>query len=127
MCWTFQDAVCTFLFQVVPPFAMPSCHLLLGCPHDLFLFLGCHSVQRLVHLSSFILAICLAHFQLCFSVYCIMSIIFVLFLISEHGTLSYSFECAYLHWYNDMAFTAICMAFITILRFSSIKAISFLV
>ena len=47
-----------FLFQVVPPiFAMSSCHLLHGRPLDLFPLLGCHSVQRLVHLLSFILAI----------------------------------------------------------------------
>ena len=47
--------------------------------------LGCHSVQRLVHLLSFILAICRAHLHFCFSVYSIMSIIFVLLLISEYG------------------------------------------
>ena len=50
---------------------------------DLFSLLGCHSVQHSVHLLS-ILTICLTHLHFCFSVYS-MSIIFVLFLISEHG------------------------------------------
>ena len=45
---------------------MSSCHLLLGRPLDLFPLLGCHSVQRLVHLLSFILAICPAHLHFCF-------------------------------------------------------------
>ena len=71
---------------------MSSCHLLRGCPLDLFPLLGCHSVQRLVHLLSFILAIWLAHFHFCFSVYSIISIIFVLFLISEHGILFCGFR-----------------------------------
>ena len=71
---------------------MSPCHLLLGCPLDLFPLLGCHSVQRLVHLLSFILAIWPAHFCFCFSVYSMISIIFVLFLISEHGILSCSFR-----------------------------------
>ena len=44
-----------FLIQVVPSFLVKSsCHLLLGHPLDLFPLLGCHSVQRLVHLLSFI-------------------------------------------------------------------------
>ena len=78
-----------FLFQVVPSFlVMLSCHLLHGRPLDLFRLLGCHSVQRLVHLLSFILAMCPAYLHFCFSVYSIMLIIFVLFLISEHGILS---------------------------------------
>ena len=78
-----------FLFQVVPSFlVMSSCHLLLGRPLDLFPLLGCHLVQRLVHLLSFILAICPAHLHFCFSVYSIMSVIFIVFLISEHGMLS---------------------------------------
>ena len=82
-----------FLFQVVPSFlAMSSCHLLHGRPLDLFPLLGCYSVQRLVHLFSFILAICPAHFYFCFCLYSIMLIIFVLFLISEHGILSCSFR-----------------------------------
>ena len=52
-----------FLLQVVPSFlAVSSCDLLLGRPLDLFHLLGCHSVQRLVHPLSFILAICPAHF-----------------------------------------------------------------
>ena len=71
---------------------MSSCHLLLGRPLDLFPLPGCHSVQRLVHLLSFILAVCPAHLHFCFSVYSIMSVIFVLFLISEHGNLSCSFR-----------------------------------
>ena len=50
-----------------------------GRPLDLFPLLGCHSVQRLVHLLSFILAICPTHLHFCFSVYSVMSIIFVLF------------------------------------------------
>ena len=65
--------------------AVSSCHLLLGCPHDLFPLLGCHSVQHLVYLLSFIFAICLAYLHLSFSVYSLMSIIFVLFMISEHS------------------------------------------
>ena len=48
---------------------MLSCHLLIGCPLDLFPVLGCHSVQHLVHLLSFILSICPAHLHICFSVY----------------------------------------------------------
>ena len=62
---------------------MSSCHLLLGRPLDLFPLLGCHSVQCFVHLLSFILAISPAHLHFCSSVYS-MSIISVLFLISEH-------------------------------------------
>ena len=54
--------------------------------------LGCHSVQRLVHLLPFILAICPVHFQFCFCVCSIMPIVFVLFLISEHGILSCRFK-----------------------------------
>ena len=82
-----------FLIQVVPSFSvMSSRHLLLGRPLDVFPLLGCHSVQRLVHLLSFILAIWPAHFHFCFSVYSMISIIFVLFLISEHGILSCSFR-----------------------------------
>ena len=38
-------------------FVLPSCA---GHPLDLFSLLDCHSVQRLVHLLSFILAICAA-------------------------------------------------------------------
>ena len=51
------SSVWFFLIQVTPSFlAMSSCHLLLGRPLDLFPLLGCHSVQRLVHLlSSFLL------------------------------------------------------------------------
>ena len=49
--------------------AMSSCHLLLGRPLDLFPLLCCHSVQRLVHLVSFFLAICPAHFHFCFNVF----------------------------------------------------------
>ena len=71
---------------------MSSCRLLLGCPLDLFPLLGCHSVQHLVHQSSFILVIWPAHFHFCFSVYSMISVIFVLFLISEHGILSCSFR-----------------------------------
>ena len=44
-----------FLFQVVPSFlVLSSCHFLRGRPLDLFPLLGCHSVQRLVHLLPFI-------------------------------------------------------------------------
>ena len=71
---------------------MSSCHLLLGRPLDLFRLLGCHSVHRLVHLLSFNLAIWPAHFHFCFSVYSMISMIFVLFLISAHGILSFSFR-----------------------------------
>ena len=60
---------------------MSSYHLLHVHPRDLLPFLGCHSVQRLVHLLSFILAICPAHLHFRFSVYSIMSNIFVLFVI----------------------------------------------
>ena len=82
-----------FLIQVVPSFSvMSSCHLLLGRPLDLFPLLGCHSVHRLVHLLSFNLAIWPAHFHFCFSVYSMISMIFVLFLISAHGILSFSFR-----------------------------------
>ena len=72
-----------------------SCYLLLGRPLDLFPLLGCHSVQHLVHLLFFILAICPAHIHFCFSVYSIMSITFVLFLISEHGNFSYQTTYTY--------------------------------
>ena len=72
---------------------MLSCHLLLGRPLDLFSLIGCHSVaQHLVHLLSFILVTCPAHLHFCFSVYSLMSTIFVLFLISEHGILFCSFR-----------------------------------
>ena len=82
-----------FLIQVVPSFSvMSSCHLLLGRPLDLFPLLGCHSVHRLVHLLSFNLAIWPAHFHFCFSVSSMILMIFVLFLISEHGILSFSFR-----------------------------------
>ena len=82
-----------FLIQVVPSFlVMSSCHLLLGRPFDLFPLLGCHSVQCLVHLLSFIFVICPAHLHFCFSVYSMMSIIFNLYLISEHGILSCSYR-----------------------------------
>ena len=82
-----------FLIQVVPSFSvMSSCHLLLGRPLDLFPLLGCHSVHRLVHLLSFNLAIWPAHFHFCFSVYSMILMTFVLFLISEHGILSFSFR-----------------------------------
>ena len=78
-----------FSCSLVPFFLVMSfCHLLLGRPLDLFPLLGCHSVQPLVHLLSFILAICPAHLHFSFSVYSIVSIIFVLFQISEHGILS---------------------------------------
>ena len=67
-------------------FAMSPCHLLLGRLLDLFPLLDCHSVQFLVYLLFFILAICLAQFHFCFSVYS-MSIFFVVSLISEHRIL----------------------------------------
>ena len=71
---------------------MSSCHLLLGRPLDLFPLLGCHSMHRFVHLLSSSLAIWPAHFHFCFSVYSMISMIFVLFLISKHGILSFSFR-----------------------------------
>ena len=75
-----------FLFQVVPSFiAMSFCHRLFGHPFDLFPLLGCNCVQRLVHLLSLILAIRPAHLHFCLSVYSMMSVIFVLFLVSEHS------------------------------------------
>ena len=48
-----------FLFQLAPSFffSMASFNLLFGCPHDLFPLLHCDSVQHLVQLFSFILAI----------------------------------------------------------------------
>ena len=66
-------------------------HFLLNPPLDFFPLLACHSAQRLVHLLSCIPAICVAHFYFCFSVYSIMTVIFVLLLICEHGALSCSF------------------------------------
>ena len=81
-----------FLFQVVPAFfAMSSCQLLLGCPLDLF-FLLVATVQHLVHLLSFILAMCRPISIFYVSVYSIMSIICVLFLIFGHSTLSWCFK-----------------------------------
>ena len=65
----------------------PGCSLLLcyvvlpysaWSPLDLFPLLGCQSVQRLVHLLSFILAIWPANFHVCFSVYSMMLVIFVI-------------------------------------------------
>ena len=82
-----------FLFRAVPSFLeMSSCLLLLDRPLDLFPLFSCHCVPRLVHLLSFSLTICPVHLHFCFSVYTIMPIIFVLFLISEHGILSCSFR-----------------------------------
>ena len=70
---------------------MSSDHLLLGRPLYLCPLLRCDSVQCIMHLLSFILAICRAHLHVCISV-CSVSNNFVLFLISEHGILSYSFR-----------------------------------
>ena len=82
-----------FLLQVAPSFSvMSSRHLLLGRPLDIFPLPGCHSVQCLIHLMSFILAIWPAHFHFCFSVYSMASVIFVLLLISQHGILSCSYR-----------------------------------
>ena len=68
--WLPLSSVCCFPFQVVPYFlVMSSCHLVHGRPLDLFPLLGCHSVQRMVHLLSFILAMCPAHLHFCVSVY----------------------------------------------------------
>ena len=62
---------------MVPSFlVLSSCHLLLARPLDLFPPLGCHSVQRLVHLLSFILVICSAHLYFCFSVYSMSLLLF---------------------------------------------------
>ena len=81
---------------------MSSCCLLHGRPLDLFPLFDCHSVQRLVHLLSFILAICPAHLHFCFSVDSIMSLIFFSFLISEHGILScgFRFRVSVFRFYN---------------------------
>ena len=75
-----------------PASAMSSCPLLLDCRIDLFLSLVTHSMQRLDQLLSFILAICLASFYFRFIVFSVMSIIFVLFLISEHSISSCIFR-----------------------------------
>ena len=69
-------------------FIVSSCRLLLGRPLGLFPLLGCHSVHLLVHLMSFILAICPAHFHSYFRMYSMTSAVIVLFLISEHGTIN---------------------------------------
>ena len=67
------------LFQRTPSsFATSSCHLLLGRSLDLYLLLGCHSVQCLVHLLCFSLPICPAYFHFCFGVNSMMSVVFVL-------------------------------------------------
>ena len=59
-CLPLSSVAC--LFQAVPSFlAVSSCHLLLGCPLDLFPLLGCFPMQCLVHLLSFIFARCPAH------------------------------------------------------------------
>ena len=84
-----------------PSCAKSSRHLLLGRPLDLFPLLGCHSVQRLVHLLSINLAICPVHLHFCLSVHSTMSIISVLFPISEHGFLSRSFK------FNTFLFVAL--------------------
>ena len=45
------SSVCCFPVPVIPPFrVISSCYLLFGRPFDIFL--GCRSVQRLVHLHS---------------------------------------------------------------------------
>ena len=68
-CFPLSSVFC-FFSQVDPPFlAMSSCHLLHGRPFDLFPLLGYHSVQRLVRLLSFILAICPAHLHFCVGVF----------------------------------------------------------
>ena len=70
-----------------------SCYIMLARPPDIFHLFGSHSVQHLVHLLPFILTTCLTPFHFFLKiVYSMMSIIFVLFLNSEHGTLSYSFK-----------------------------------
>ena len=51
---------CSRWFPASFPFRL--CRLQLGRPLDLFPLIGCRSVQRLVHLLPFILAIYLAHF-----------------------------------------------------------------
>ena len=90
--WLCHPSV-AFLIQVVPSLSvMSSCHLLLGRPLDLLPLLGCHSAHRFVHLLSSNLAVWPAHFHFCFSVYSMISMIFVLFLISEHGNLSFNFR-----------------------------------
>ena len=52
----------------------------------------CASLCPPIVLSSVAIYIWLAHFHFCFSVYSMISMIFVLFLISEHGILSFSFR-----------------------------------
>ena len=81
-----------FLFEVVASFpVMSSCRLLLGCPLDPFPLLGCHSVQCLVHLLSFILAIIMSGpSPLLFLCVFYNASYPDLFLISEHGILSCS-------------------------------------
>ena len=71
--------------SLLPCFVVLACHLLLGRPLDIFPPLDHHSVQCLIYLLPFILAVCPTHFHFCFSVCSIMSNIFVLFQISEHG------------------------------------------
>ena len=85
---------------------MSSCHRLLGCPLDLFPLLCCHSVHRLVHLLSFNLSVWPAHFHFCFSVYSMISMIFVLFLISEHGISSLRRELS--HVYSSGSGAIVC-------------------
>ena len=99
-----------FVFQVVHSFlAISSCHLLLGRPLDLFSLLGCHTVQRLVHL--FLLQFCPARFHFCFIVCSSKSIIFVLFLISEHGILSFLFVCLFWGCCFVFGFALFCFVF----------------
>ena len=69
------SSVCWFAVSGSSLLVMSFCHLLFGHPLDLFPVLGCHSVQRFVHLLSFILALCPAHLHFCLSVYSEMSII----------------------------------------------------
>ena len=81
------SSVCCF---PVPGGSLLPCYAVLptsAWSSDPFPVLGCHSVQRLVHPLSFILAVCPAHLHFCFSVYS-MSIIFVLFLIWDFGLLT---------------------------------------
>ena len=82
-----------FLFQVVPSFlVMSSFHLLLGRPlvSSLSLVVTLCSVWS-TYCPSFLLR-CPAHLHFCLRVYTTTPVIFVLFLISEHGILSYSFR-----------------------------------
>ena len=75
----------TCLFQMVPSFFdMSSCHLLLGRLLSLSLVATVCSVWSICCPSFF--ATCQTNFHICFSMYSIMSITCVIFLVSGHCT-----------------------------------------